>query len=231
RSLSALSCATLPDHIHIARTRVSRAGVPYSTLLRATPAPNQEDRMPKFREITGQFVGYIPDSIDADIVPDRAPMNGRVTFTPVFTGGVIAFPELSPPEFARPRTIQAKIVDGFVRVEVNEGTGDDVEAVLQPLSLMVTVDDEASQVWSWRAEFDEILIGASDEYVQIPSWSFRVPDGTGPVDLTELVPLKSSGSVDVTKGPRGAGLENITAVDGQLVFAYTDGEEATIAIP
>lgn len=187
--------------------------------------------MPKFREITGQFVGYIPDSIDADTVPDRAPMNGRVTFTPVFTGGVIAFPELSPPEFAHPRTIHAKIVDGFVQVEVNEGEGDDEQIVLQPLSLMVTVDDEASQVWSWRAEFSEILIGASDEYVQIPSWSFRVPDGTGPVDLTELVPLKSTGTVDVTKGPRGAGLENITAVDGQLVFVYTDGEETTVPIP
>src|SRR5699024_7182210 len=94
-----------------------------------------------------------------------------------------------------------------------------------------TVDDEASQVWSWRAEFDEILIGASDEYVTIPSWSFRVPDGTGPVDLTELVPLKSTGTVDVTKGPRGAGLENITAVDGQLVFEYTDGQESTVPIP
>ena len=187
--------------------------------------------MPKFREITGQFVGYIPDSIDSDIVPDRAPMNGRVTFTPVFTGGVIAFPELSPPEFAHPRTIHAKIVDGFVQVEVNEGEGDDEHIVLQPLSLMVTVDDEASQVWSWRAEFDEILIGASDEYVKIPAWSFRVPDGTGPVDLTELVPLKSGGSVDVTKGPRGAGLQTITAVDGQLVFAYSDGKESTIPVP
>ena len=187
--------------------------------------------MPKFREITGQFVGYIPDGIDSDIVPDRAPMNGRVTFTPVFTGGVIAFPELMPPEFAHPRTIHARIVDGFVQVEVNEGEGDDEQIVLQPLTLMVTVDDEASQVWSWRAEFSEILIGASDEYVTIPSWSFRVPDGTGPVDLTELVPLKSTGTVDVTKGPRGAGLENITAVDGQLVFAYTDGEETTVPIP
>ena len=187
--------------------------------------------MPKFREISGQFVGYIPDSIDSDIVPDRAPMSGRVTFSPVFTGGVIAFPELSPPEFAHPRTIHARIVDGFVQVEVNEGEGDDEQIVLQPLTLMVTVDDEASQVWSWRAEFDEILIGASDEYVKIPAWSFRVPDGTGPVDLTELVPLKSGGSVDVTKGPRGAGLQNITAVDGQLVFAYSDGQESTVPIP
>ena len=183
--------------------------------------------MPKFREITGQFAGYIPDGTDPDIVPDRTPMNGTVTFTPVFTGGVIAFPELSPPEFARPEPIRARIVDGFVRVEV----GVDETLTLQPLSLMVTVDDEASQVWSWRAEFSDILLGGSDEYVNIPAWSFRVPDGTGPVDLTELVPLKSGGAVDVTKGPRGAGLENITAVDGQLVFAYTDGQESTVPIP
>ena len=74
-------------------------------------------------------------------------------------------------------------------------------------------------------------IGTGEAEVTIPSWSFRVPDGTGPVDLTELVPLKSTGTVDVTKGPRGAGLENITAVDGQLVFEYTDGEETTVPIP
>ena len=183
--------------------------------------------MPKFRTISGQFVGYVPDGTDPDINPDREPMNGRVTFTPVFTGGVIAFPELSPPEFAHPEPISARIIDGFVQVQV--GTDDDVS--MQPLSLMVTVDDEATQTWSWRAEFTNMRIGDGEVEVTIPSWSFRVPDGTGPVDLTELVPLKSGGTVDVTKGPRGAGLENITAVDGQLVFEYTDGQEATVPIP
>src|SRR5699024_12776169 len=73
-------------------------------------------------------------------------------------------------------------------------------------------------------------IGA-ETFTIVPSWSFRVPDGTGPVDITELVPLKTSGTVDVTKGPRGAGLENITAVDGQVVFEYTDGEEPVIPVP
>ena len=183
--------------------------------------------MPKFRTISGQFVGYVPDGTDPDINPDREPMNGRVTFTPVFTGGVIAFPELSPPEFAHPEPISARIIDGFVQVQV--GTDDDVS--MQPLSLMVTVDDEASQVWSWRAEFTNMRIGDGEVEVTIPSWSFRVPDGTGPVDLTELVPLKTGGTVDVTKGPRGAGLQSITAQDGQLVFGYTDGEETTIPVP
>ena len=183
--------------------------------------------MPKFREVSGQFVGYVPDGPDTNIVPDRAPMDGQVVFTPVFTGGVIAFPELVPPEFAHPKPIRAKIIDGFVRVEV--AVGDDV--LVQPLSLMVTVDDEASQVWSWRAEFTNMRIGTGEVEVTIPAWSFRVPDGTGPVDLTELVPLKTSATVDVTKGPRGAGLQNITAVDGQLVFEYTDGQEATIPVP
>ena len=183
--------------------------------------------MPKFRTISGQFVGYVPDGTDPDINPDRETMNGRVTFTPVFTGGVIAFPELSPPEFAHPEPISARIIDGFVQVQV--GTDDDVS--MQPLSLMVTVDDEASQVWSWRAEFTNMRIGTGEVEVTIPSWSFRVPDGTGPVDLTELVPLKTSATVDVTKGPRGAGLQTITAQDGQLVFEYTDGEQATIPVP
>ena len=185
--------------------------------------------MPKFRTLTGTFAAYVRDGSDPDITPDRELMNGRITFTPVFTGGVIAFPRLSPPEFAHPKPINALIVDGEVKVEVG---GSETEApVIQPLSLMVTVDDEATQVWSWRAEFDDVLLGSSDEYVKIPTWSFRVPDGVGPVDLTELVPLKSGGSVDVTKGPRGAGLQNITAVDGQLVFEYTDGEETVIPVP
>ena len=185
--------------------------------------------MPKFRTLTGTFAAYVRDGSDPNITPDRELMNGRITFTPVFTGGVIAFPRLSPPEFAHPKPINALIVDGEVKVEVG---GSETEApVIQPLSLMVTVDDEATQMWSWRAEFEDVLLGSSDEYVNIPTWSFRVPDGTGPVDLTELVPLKSGGTVDVTKGPRGAGLQNITAVDGQLVFEYTDGEETVIPVP
>ena len=185
--------------------------------------------MPKFRTLTGQFAAYIQDGPDPDITPDRLPMDGTVTFTPVYTGGVIAFPNLVPPEFARPETIRAKIVGGETFVEVASGTEE--PPTLQPLSLMVTVDDEATQTWSWRAEFSNMRVFGGNGELSIPAWSFRVPDGTGPVDLTELVPLKSGGSVDVTKGPRGAGLENITAVDGQLVFAYTDGEETTVPIP
>ena len=185
--------------------------------------------MPKFRTLTGTFAAYVRDGSDPNITPDRELMNGRITFTPVFTGGVIAFPRLSPPEFAHPKPINALIVDGEVKVEVG---GSETEApVIQPLSLMVTVDDEATQMWSWRAEFEDVLLGSSDEYVPIPTWSFRVPDGTGPVDLTELVPLKSGGSVDVTKGPRGAGLQTITAQNGELVFEYTDGEETVIPMP
>ena len=185
--------------------------------------------MPKFRTLTGQFAAYIQDGPDPDITPDRLPMDGTVTFTPVYTGGVIAFPNLVPPEFARPETIRAKIVGGETFVEVASGTEE--PPTLQPLSLMVTVDDEASQVWSWRAEFSNMRVFGGNGELSIPAWSFRVPDGTGPVDLTELVPLKTSGTVDVTKGPRGAGLENITAVDGQLVFAYSDGQESTVPIP
>lgn len=185
--------------------------------------------MPKFRTLTGQFAAYIQDGPDPDITPDRLPMDGTVTFTPVYTGGVIAFPKLVPPEFARPETIRAKIVGGETFVEVASGTEE--SPTLQPLSLMVTVDDEATQTWSWRAEFSNMRVFGGNGELSIPAWSFRVPDGSGPVDLTELVPLKSGGSVDVTKGPRGAGLENITAVDGQLVFEYTDGEETTVPIP
>ena len=183
--------------------------------------------MPKFREVTGQFVGYTPDSADPGITPDRVPMNGRVTFTPQFSGGVISFPRLTPPEFAHPEPIEARIVDGFVMVEVADGDS----TVLQPVSLMVTIDDEATQNWSWRADFSEVLIGDAMDYTPIPSWTFRVPDGAGTVDLTELLPVSVQAGVQVAKGPRGAGLERIVAADGQLRFEYTDGQETSIAVP
>lgn len=183
--------------------------------------------MPKFREITGQFVGYVPDGPDTGAVPDREPMDGQVTFTPIFTGGVIAFPSLAPPEFAHPEPIRAKIVGGFVRVEV--AVGDDV--IIQPLSLMVTVDDEATQVWSWRADFTNMRIGSGESSVSIPSWSFRVPDGVGPIDLTEMVSIAGPSGQALAKGPRGTGLESITAVDGQLVFEYSDSQSTTVPVP
>lgn len=183
--------------------------------------------MPKFREVTGQFVGYTPDSADPGITPDRVPMNGRVTFTPQFSGGVISFPRLTPPEFAHPEPIEARIVDGFVMVEVADGDS----TVLQPVSLMVTIDDEATQNWSWRADFSEVLIGDAMDYTPIPSWTFRVPDGAGTVDLTELLPVSVQAGVQVAKGPRGAGLERIVAADGQLRFEYTDGQTTTIPVP
>ena len=183
--------------------------------------------MPKFREVTGQFVGYTPDTADAGITPDRVPMNGRVTFTPQFTGGLISFPKLVPPEFAHPEPIEARIVDGFVMVEIWDGE----TLTLQPLSLMVTVDDEATQNWSWRADFTEIYIGDAVDPTPISPWTFRVPDGVGKIDLTELLPVTVLSGVELSKGPRGAGLERIVAVDGQLRFEYTDGQTTLVPVP
>lgn len=187
--------------------------------------------MPKFREITGQFVGYIPDSADADITPDRAPMSGRVKFIPQFTGGLISFPDLVPPEFARPEPIEARIVDGFVMVEVAVRDGDVVTNILQPLVLMVTEDEEATQAWSWRADFREILIGDATEYASISSWTFSVPDGNSSIDLTELKPVSVSAGKNVVRGPRGVGLDAISAANGELEFVFTDGRNTSVDLP
>lgn len=183
--------------------------------------------MPRFREVTGQFVGYTPDTVDPDIGPDRVPMNGRVTFTPQFTGGLISFPRLVPPEFAHPEPIEARIVDGFVMVEVSDGE----TLTLQPLSLMMTVDDEATQNWSWRADFSEVYIGGDTETTAISPWSFRVPGGVGPVDLTELIPVTSSPGLEVVKGPRGHGITSIVPVAGGVVISWEGGDDVTVPVP
>lgn len=185
--------------------------------------------MPKFRTLTGQFAAYIPDGPDPNITPDRLPMNGRALFTPIYTGGVIGFPGYVPPEFARPEPIPALVIDGEVRIQV--GGGDFEEPTTQPLSLMVTVDDEATQEWSWKVDFSDMQVAGRDDYVDVPSMAFRVPEGGETIDLAELVPVGASTGINVTKGPRGAGLQTITAVDGQLVFTYTDSQEFTIPVP
>ena len=185
--------------------------------------------MPKFRTLTGQFVAYTPDGPDPDITPDRLPMSGRALFTPIYTGGVIAFPGYVPPEFARPEPIPALVIDGEVRIQV--GGGDFEEPTTQPLSLMVTVDDEATQVWSWKVDFSDMQIAGRDDYVTVPSMTFRIPEGDATIDLSELVPVNAGVGGDIAKGPRGAGLQTITAVDGQLVFTYTDSQQFTIPVP
>lgn len=187
--------------------------------------------MPKFREITGQFIGYTPDGPDPDLIPDRSPMNGWVTFTPKYANGIISFPDLNPPEFVQPEPITARIVDGFVVVEVSTTGEDDTQTELQPLKLMVTDDDEASQVWTWKASFQDITVLGEDSYRSIDSWEFIVPDGEGSLDLTALRPVTKDAKTFTVRGPRGIGLASITAKDGKLTMTFTDGETNVIDIP
>lgn len=187
--------------------------------------------MPKFRNVTGQFMAYVQDSDDANISPDRWPISGRVRFTPRYSGGLVTFARRVPPEFARPEPIDALIVDGFVMVEVSTGTGDETTSILQSLSLMVTDDDEADQTWYWTAEFSNVYVPRTGASITIPPKTFIIPDAGGALDLTEVFGSSSRQSVMIQKGPRGAGLERIVAQDGQLRFEYTDGQTTTIPVP
>ena len=182
--------------------------------------------MPKFRRVTGLFRAAMPDGPDEDYTPELEALNGQIEFIPRYRGGVIAYPHLDPPEFVRPEPIQAVLQDGYVMTQVSV----DEETVIQPVELLVSDDDEATQSWQWEAVFRDIRVGRWGDEVSISPLRFTVPDEHGPLDLTEVVGEKSGGTITV-KGPRGAGLQEITATNGEIVFQWDNGHSTTIDVP
>ena len=181
--------------------------------------------MPKFRRVTGLFRAAIPDGADTDYTPELEALNVHIDFVPRFRDGVIAYPHLNPPEFVHPEPIQAVLQDGYVMTTVTV----DEETTVQPVELMVSEDDEATQTWQWEAIFRDIRVGQWGDEIQIAPIRFTVPDEDGPLDLTEVVGESSGGTVTV-KGPRGIGITNVSAKNGQIIIDWDDHRQV-IPIP
>ena len=182
--------------------------------------------MPKFRRVTGLFRAAIPDGPDSDYTPELEALNGQIEFIPRFRGGVIAYPRLDPPEFVRPEPIQAVLQDGYVMTQVSSGE----ETVIQPVELLVSDDDEATQTWQWEVVFRDIRVGRWGDEVNISPLRFTVPDEDVPLDLTEVVGEKSGGTITV-KGPRGEGLADIIVDGTTLTLVWDGGRRRTVTVP
>lgn len=180
----------------------------------------------KYREIRALLTARVPDSTDADANPDRVLLNGYGTARPYFRGGSIVFTEIG--EFAIPRDIPVRIVDGHLMTEVLVGE----ETILQPLFLPVTVDERANpKGWSWRLTFEQLHIGESGEEVEHPTLSFPVEDGEEPLELSTVATAVVQTGAFVTRGAPGPGLQDISAANGEVVFAWDNGQKTTIAVP
>lgn len=182
--------------------------------------------MPKFRRVTGLFRAATPDGPDADYTPELEALNGQIEFIPRYRDGVIAYPRLDPPEFVRPEPIQAVLQDGQVMTQVTV----EEETVVQPVELLVSDDDEATQSWQWEAVFRDIRVGRWGDEVSISPLRFTVPDEHGPLDLTEVVGEKSGGTITV-KGPRGEGLADIIVDGTTLTMVWDGGRTRTVTVP
>lgn len=179
----------------------------------------------KYREIVGTFTARIPDSDDSDQLPDRVPLNGYGTLRPNIRGTSVVFTEVG--EFAVPRTRQVTFVDGELMVEVIDGES----SILQPLFLEVTVDERANQEWSWTLTFDSLTIGEWGEEISHPALSFPVEDGDVPLELSTVATTVTRTANFVSRGVPGAGLQEITAANGEIVFSWDNGKSTSIDVP
>lgn len=177
----------------------------------------------QYREVTGFFTARIPDSGDADLNPDTVPLTGHVTFRPEYRK-----PLVFPGEHIVLEPINAIIIDGQLMVEVIQGE----DVVLQALYLPVTMDDAANQTWSWTMRFHGMTLGQYGETVELPDVRFVIEEGDGPLDLSTVPQTTAGASCNfITRGPRGYGVTEVSAANGELVFEWEDGRADTIPMP
>lgn len=174
-----------------------------------------------YREVQGYFTARIPDSGDADLNPDTVPLTGNVTFRPEYRK-----PLVFPGEHIVLESINAIIIDGQLMVEVVQ----DEDVVLQALHLPVTIDERGNQSWSWTMRFQNITLGDYGEEVSLPDRRFPIEPGSEPLDLSSVAGQWSGGGL-ITRGAPGPGLQEIVAVDGEIVFAWDNGRTTTIEVP
>lgn len=171
-----------------------------------------------YREVKALLTARIPDTADADENPDRVPLNGYGTAHPKFKGGSVVFTEQG--EFAIPRDIPVRVVDGHLMVEVLDGE----DVVLQPLYLPVTVDERANQNWSYQLTFGTLTIGERGDEITHPPLSFPVEDGDGPLELSTVAASQVKAAGFITRGQTGVSVKDARRIDNaRIEFLMDDG--------
>lgn len=145
-----------------------------------------------YTKITGNLVGQVADSNDADDAPQYVPLTGTVTFTPD-----------APQKLVRVlggdkhRTVALTPV-----VATLDSAGDITTAgnkwakILSPDNPYLDIDGEP---FTYTVTFNVALNGVA---VTIPAYSFNAVSGAT-LDLADIVPVVKSAGVITTKGPQG----------------------------
>lgn len=135
-----------------------------------------------YGEITGRFVGIVPDTADAGTMPDVVPMTGSVMFEPRAT--LLRVPTAVPPTVAVPATITATLdAQGDLQDPQN----------VEGIWLVATDGPTIPNGWTYRVTFSLQLNG---QQVSIPEFDIEVPAGTVQ-DLAVLIPALDPSGGDI----------------------------------
>lgn len=143
--------------------------------------------------VTGQFLVSVPDSFDADSLPETVPATGKIYFKP--SAGFLLNHADDGKTYLTTGTTQTATLDdeGFI---INPGTG------TRGLSLIATDAPDAEPVgWTYEVLFD-LKDAEGKEIKTLPRINIEVASGTE-VDLVRAFPVQKSSGVFVTKGEQG----------------------------
>ncbi|MGP9720083.1 hypothetical protein [Corynebacterium sp. AOP40-4SA-5] len=164
--------------------------------------------MAEFCTVKRAVAAYVVDGPDDDTDPDRLPVQGQLTLTPVLGGGdAVTMVEDGAHVTVVPRPIDARISDGVILHRGREG-----------VRLLAGGDQMNPPRLVWKATFANMQAGG---------WSFKlspivfevVPGGE--VDLSLVAPVANVPE-GITRGPAGTSLHDIVPEGGELVVTVSD---------
>ncbi|MEJ6549820.1 hypothetical protein PQI66_09720 [Corynebacterium sp. USCH3] len=164
--------------------------------------------MAEFCTVKRAVAAYVVDGPDDDTDPDRLPVQGQLTLTPVLGGGdAVTMVEDGAHVTVVPRPIDARISDGVILHRGREG-----------VRLLAGGEQMNPPRLVWKARFSNMQAGG---------WSFKlspivfevIPGGE--VDLTLVAPVANVPD-GITRGPAGTSLHDIVPENGELVVTVSD---------
>lgn len=164
--------------------------------------------MAEFCTVKRAVAAYVVDGPDDDTDPDRLPVQGQLTLTPVLGGGdAVTMVEDGTHVTVVPRPIDARISDGVILHRGREG-----------VRLLAGGEQMNPPRLVWKARFFNMQAGG---------WSFKlspivfevIPGGE--VDLTLVAPVANVPE-GIVRGPAGTSLHDIVPENGELVVTVSD---------
>lgn len=174
--------------------------------------------MPTYCRVSRTIAASHIDSWDEDTHPERLPVYGNVTFTPVLAkGDAVTMVEDGQPVTFVPMPVEARISDGVIFHRSEDF-----------IELLAGGEDMQPERLVWRATFSNMQSGGKP-FTLRPVVFEAVPDGT--VDLTRVAPVAGTPGVGVTRGRDGDTITGFEVAGESLVLRVRSGEGVVSEVP